>query len=198
MIEPTASIDDILTQAENPEYVRVATARVLLRQDLVARHAELESQLVDAKARDLLHNERDAAPALAREIEALQAEMDAARVEFRFRNIGRKAWADLLAKHPPTPQQVKADRRTTFNPETFPIAAIAASCDRPSGVDEKAVERLEASLSDAQFSQLWNACVDANLGGADLPKSLMAGAILRANERSGNTAAAGESLAASS
>jgi len=130
-------------------------------------------------------------------LEALQGEMEAAKVEFRFRNIGRKAWADLLAAHPPTKEQ-RTDLKTDHNPETFPVAAIAASCSEPAGMSEDAVRRLEAALTDSQFTVLWRACVDANLGGVEVPKSLAAGRILQVNGRSANTAALAVSRAASS
>jgi hypothetical protein len=126
-----ADIADILAQAENPEYVRVATARVLIRQDLLARHEELDAELQAAIASDGMHNRTPRAPALAAELEALEAEVEAAKVEFRFRSIGKRAWADLLAAHPPTREQKKADPRVDHNPDTFPAAAIAASCVDP-------------------------------------------------------------------
>ena len=56
----TASIDDILAVAENPEYVRVATASVLLRQDLVARHERARSRPAGGN-RNRRPAERDAA-----------------------------------------------------------------------------------------------------------------------------------------
>lgn len=183
---PDRSLDDILAEAEDPAYVRVATVKVLLRQDLVTRHAQLEGELAAAIARDAKTNDPDRAPDIAQQIDDLQGEMEAAKVEFRFRNIGRKAWADLLAAHPPEKQH--KELKTDHNPETFPIAAIAASCSEPAGVDEGAVRRLEAALTDSQFTSLWRACIDANLGGVDVPKSLVAGRILQVNGRSANTA----------
>src|SRR5678816_1575193 len=99
------SLDEILAEAENPAYVRVATVKVLLRQDLVALHAQLEGELAAAIARDATTNEADRAPGISRRIVELQDEMEASKVEFRFRNIGRKAWADLRAAHPPLKEQ---------------------------------------------------------------------------------------------
>jgi hypothetical protein len=184
MGQPTAT--EILAQAENPAFVRVTTARVLLRQDLIARHLALEADLAAAIARDATTNERDRAPEIAEQIESLQGEIEAAKVEFRFRNIGRKAWADLLAAHPP--EKKHKDLRTDHNPETFPIAAMAVSMSAPEGFDEDGVRRLEAALTDAQFTALWRACIDANMGGVESPKSMAAGAILRVNGRSESTA----------
>lgn len=190
------ALDEILAQAENPLYVRTQTAKVLLRQDLVARHRELEAELAAAIARDHTTNDLDRAPVIAQQIADLQDEMEAAKVEFRFRNVGKKAWADLLAAHPPTKEQLadelarsKANgvkpRLLDHNPATFPIAALAASCEAPV-MDEAAVLRLEAALTDTQFTALWVACIDANIGG-DVPKSLAAGQILRANGRYANS-----------
>jgi hypothetical protein len=176
---------DILAQAENPAYVRVSTFRVLLRQDLVAQHAALEAELAAAIARDATSNERDRAPEIAAQIEAVQDEMESAKVEFRFRNIGKKAWADMIAAHPPTKAQ--KELRVDHNPATFPIAAMAASLFEPEGFDEDGIRRLEAALTDAQFTALWRACIDANMGGVETLKSLAAGAILRVNERSEST-----------
>lgn len=202
---PERSLADILAEAEDPAYVRVATAKVLLRQDLVARHAELEAELAAAIVLDARTNEPDQAPAIAEQLEALQAEMEAAKVEFRFRNIGRKAWADLLAAHPPTKEQLQAAKDPgsrmkgiDHNPDTFPVAAIAASCSEPAGMDEDAVRRLEAVFTDSQFTVLWSACVDANLGGVEVPKSLAAGRILQVNGQSANTAVLAASHVASS
>lgn len=196
----TPSLDEILSQAENPSYRRVATAKVLLRQDLTARHAELDVELQAALERDAITNEPDKAPAIAKQLRDLETEIEDAKVEFRFANIGHRAWADLLAKHPP--KQEKGGRRSNdpFNPATFPAAAIAAACIAPEGVDELAAKRLEVALDESQFAALFNAAVDANVGGTQDSKSLAASQILRASERFASSASEkGErSLAASS
>lgn len=191
-------LEEILNQAENPSYRRVATARVLLRQDLTARHAELDAELQAALERDAITNEPDKAPAIAKQLRDLETEIEEAKVEFRFANIGHRAWADLLAKHPP--KQEKGGRRSNdpFNPATFPAAAIAAACIAPEGVDEAAAKRLEVALDESQFAALFNAAVDANVGGTVDPKSAAAGMILQASERFARTAANAESLAANS
>ena len=201
------SLGEVLAQAENPEFVRTATARVLLRQDLVARHSQLETELTVARANDYTTNDPDRAPAIAQQIADLEAEMQAETVEFKFAAIGKKAWADLLAANPPTKEQLADElsrakasgtkpRLLDMNPETFPIAAIAASCKQPAGVDEAAVKRLEAALTDAQFTALWMACIEANIGGGDVPKSLAAGQILRVNGQSATSVSAAAATSA--
>ena len=192
-----ASIEDILAQAENPAYVRVATARVLLRQDLLAEHARLDAELTQAIVDDERENRIPVAPQLMCALDELEAEIDAAKVEFRFRAIGKRPWADLLKQHPPTKDQQRAG--LDHNPETFPAAAIAASCVEPTlTVDE--AERLERALNASQFDVLWAKCIDANIGGTSDPKSSAAGLIRRANARSASSATAADeqSLAASS
>lgn len=191
------SLEEILAQAENPAYVRVATARILLRQDLVARHAELEEQLTAAANADRATNREPVAPALAAQILELEQEMEAAKVEFRFRAIGKRAWADLIARHPPTKDQLKADPRLDHNPVTFPVAAIAASCIDPELTLEDA-QRLERALNHSQFDLLWAKVVDANIGGLNAPKSRAAGMILRPSVPSATTAASEEFPEASS
>ena len=193
----TPSLDEILAQAENPAFVRVATARILLRQDLVTRHAELDAALQRALVDDAGLNREPVAPDVAKELEDLEAEMVAAEIEFRFRAVGKRRWADLLAKHPPTAEQLKRDRRVDHNPATFPVAAIAAASIEPA-LSEDEVRRLEAALNATQFDKLWAAVIEANVGGATLPKSMAAGAIRRTNERFGGTAAHAASLEASS
>lgn len=194
------SLDEILSQAEDPAYRRVATAKVLLRQDLTARHRELDAELQTALERDAITNEPDKAPAIAKHLRDLETEIEEAKVEFRFANIGHRAWADLLAKHPP--KQEKGGRRSNdpFNPATFPAAAIAAACIAPEDVDEAAAKRLEVALDESQFAALFNAAVDANVGGTVDPKSLAASQILRVSARFASSASGeGEgSLAASS
>lgn len=188
----TDSIDDILAEAENEQFVRVATARVLLRQDLAARHEALAAQLDAANKGPVGMDTDERVRDLAQQLVDLEAEIDGCKREFKFRNIGKRAWADLLAKHPPTDKQRKADGRVDHNPETFPLAAIAAASHDPVMSAEQ-VERLEKSLTSTQFDMLWLKTVEANLGGVTDPKSRAAGLILGTNDESATTAANEES-----
>lgn len=192
-----ASIDEILTVAENPEHRRTATVRILLRQDLLARHAELERRLGEAISSDDRLNRDPVAPDIAREIAELEAELDEARVPFTVRAVSRKQWADLMAAHPPTQQQRQVSPGLDHNPETFPLAALAASAVEPA-MTLDAVHRLEAALNHSQFQLLWQATLDVNVGGTGLPKSRTAGLILHRSGGSAGTAAREESLAPSS
>lgn len=205
-------LDQILAAAENPAYVRVATARVLIRQDLIERHEQLNDDLTEAAQTDAMENRDPVAPVIAQQIADLEAEMEAFKVAFKFRSIGKRAWSDLLMKHPPTKDQSKADPRLDHNPITFPAAALAASWVDPDDdgyhfgttADEKypkrldGIQRLERALNHSQFDLLWAKCIDANIGGTTNPKSQAAGLILRMSGASAITAATAESLGLSS
>lgn len=180
------TLEEILAEAENPAYVRVTSARILLRQDLLALHEELDAELNAAVKLDASMNREPLAPILAKRVEELEAEMEEARVTFKFRALGRRKWADLLRKHPPTKDQLRQNDQVDHNPETFPIAALAASSHGPV-MDEDAVRRLEARITDSQFTLLWVKCVEANVGGMESPKSLAAGVILRVSGASATT-----------
>lgn len=171
------SIDDLLAEVT----AREKTVKILLRQDMLAEHARLEAEVVAELDLDATENRDPVGPALAQRLVEYEAEIAAARREFKFRAIGKRPWADLLAQHPPTPEQRRLNSRVDHNPETFPGAAIAASCVDPVMSVEQ-VGRLEQALNLSQFETLWTACLDANVGGGGEagPKSPV-GSIVRAN-----------------
>lgn len=101
-------------------------------------------------ARQALNRARtlnDGSEAGLNRLKRAQEEADKARAEIRadegvvevvIRSIGRGRWEKLKEAHPPTDaQKAKAKEQAgeemvlEFNPETFPIAAIAASCESP-------------------------------------------------------------------
>lgn len=166
-----------------------ATARVGFRRDLFDRHAQLEAELVKACQDPTLES---SAEPISAQILALQDEMVAAEHEFTFKSIGRRAWVKLLAEHPPRP-----DDKTDHNPETFPPAALAASAVEPTLSVETAAEMM-GELNLGQWDRLWNACLTANIGGGDGPKSAVATAVARLYEQSLTTADLAASPSASS
>lgn len=177
------TIADILAVAEDPAFHRVATAKIAaVPQALRNEHAELDA-LLPTLISDTIddHPER---LATAERLTEIEAEMESSLIEFRFRSIGHRAWADLLRDHPPTKAQLQLDRTLDHNPETFPTAAVSASCIEPV-MTVAEVERLEASaLIDVRaWSEIWKACIAANVASAN-PKSQAAGWMLRQNERS--------------
>lgn len=111
--------------------------------------------------------------------EQLQATVDELRNEadgkthfLTFVAIGGRAWRELLAQHPPTREQsLKHGMSLDNNPETFPQAAMAASCVQP-GLSLEQAEWLVDNLNVLEVQRLWTACLDANVVGVDLPKEI--------------------------
>jgi len=170
------SIDELLAEAT----ARTVSVRVLLRQELLEQHTALETELQAALNADASENRDAVGPTLARRLVEFEAEIEAAKREFTFKAVGRKKWADLLAEHPATKEQKRVRDRLDHNPETFPVAAIAASCVSPKLTLDSA-RKLEDAINSSVFDELWQACLDANVGGSGSPKSLLAGSIMRAN-----------------
>lgn len=184
------SIEEVLAQATP----RTVTVRVCLRGDLLGRHQQLEVQLLEAARLDGTEIRHAEAPAVARHIQELEAEIEASKVEFTFQSLGRKGWTDLLAKHLPG-EQDRADG-CNFNRETFPIAALAASCITPV-MTVPQTERLAEAVNDGQWQLLWDACLAANMEGSD-PFSLAASVVLHGSETKSEEPGTTESPAASS
>lgn len=190
------SIDEILAVADDPAYHRVVTARIpLIRQDLRDEHARLDA-LLPTLTSDTIDEHPDRRAVVAR-IAEIEAEIEESIIEFRFRSIGHRAWADLLAKHPPKKAHLEMDRRLDHNPETFPFEAIAASCVEPMMTVEQVRQLDQSPLMDVKaWSMLWGACIAANVA-ADPPKSMAAGAIRRLSGEFGGRPTTTESPAAS-
>ena len=191
------SIDDVLRVAEDDAYVRVATARVYaVPQALRDEHAHLTA-LLPTLVSDDIDDHPERLPTAERIVEIEEA-MEASVIEFRFRSIGHRAWSDLLKEHAPSPAQRRENRDLDYNPDTFPFQAMAASCDEPVMTVEQ-VRRFEASpLCDVSaWSDMWNACLRANVVDK-VPKSpAAAGVIRRMSGASGQRPSTIESLEAS-
>jgi hypothetical protein len=186
---------EILADAKKPEHRRTATARILLRPDLIQRHREMDDRLVDFNDDSIDQTGR---VELAKEVERLEDEIEAARVPFTFQGIGNRAWSDLMRDHPPTAEQAKAAPRAEFNPDTFPAAAMAASCIDPAETTAEDFLELETLITVLDYQNLWGALLNANVGGGDRPKSKAVGMIRSMSAAFETTPASEGSLEASS
>jgi hypothetical protein len=164
----------------------VARVRVCLRNDLVDRLAQLDVELRRAREEDEKHNRKPAAPGIAEEIQRVEAEAREHEVEFVFTEIGRRAWSDLLAQYPPDDEQ--RAQGLDHDPATFPPAAMAASCTSPAGTTLERMTKVFDDWGVGQVTALWRACLAANVGVTQVPKSLAASAVLRASSASSTTA----------
>lgn len=162
---------DRLRSSKKPTIERVP---ILLDPDLAERFSNAKSEYELARIR------LEAAPGNAERAD----EFDAAKVaydealaaaedelaEFVFRSVGRARWDELVTEHRPTEEQQKKHRRANpkanpleWNPDTFPIAAVAASLQSPE-LTEADVKELwdDADWNDAELASLFFAAVKVN------------------------------------
>ncbi len=185
------NLDDVLDRAQPI----TETVRLCLDGKTVAHIGELEAELADARAADERDNREPQAPAVADQIVELREQVKAAEVTFTFTSIGRRAWTDLIARHPPTDEQRASN--LDHNPVTFQTAAVAASCVDPV-VTADSVARLERTVSAGQWMVLYGACVAANAGVGGVGESVAAYALARGSRPNSTTAPPEASPAASS
>lgn len=191
-------IDDVLKETRPVAH----TVDVCVRGDLLAEISQLRARLADVREDDRRLNRQPQAPALQERIQELQRQARDHSVTFRFQAIGNRAWSDLLKDHPPTTAQQKealqAGDPLQFNPETFPKAAIAASCTQPEGMTLAKVQELWERWNFDQCQKLWGACLAANVGSTDVPFTDGGSNGRRDSAPSSTTAPREESPAASS
>lgn len=166
---------------------RVERVRICMRAGLLAEHARLEQELLDARQAD-----GDNLHELAAQISELEDEIRAAEREFTFGALSSEAWQDLLRAHPPTKDQLESDRGLDHNPLTFPPAAVAASSVEPV-LTVEAAKKLRSTLQFSDWQKLWGATLAANLEVSAAPKSVLATAVLRLSGDSSTSSSRGGS-----
>jgi len=159
---------------------RTATAAVCNRNDLFDEHTAAQAALQTA-------TEPGDVRAAAELVTEIEAKIEAATRTFTFRSVSTLEWANLIAKHPPTDEQLRKDPLADHNAETFPPAAAAASS--ADGLTIPQVETMRRKLRHGEWLKVWGAVLGVNLGVLDVPKSLLAGVVLRQNGGSGTTPA---------
>ncbi len=183
-------LDELIGRAKPRETV----VSICFRGDLVDRHDELERQMATGSGEPTLSGNPQIVE-LANEIDQVEQELEAESITVRVRGLSRKAWADLLAAHPPSREQLS--RGLDNDERTFPAAAIAACADEPALTVEKA-EELAEHLPVGEWMKLWMAVLGLNLGSLQTPKSAAAAAVRHMNGASLVTPPTEESPAASS
>lgn len=185
------NINEIL-EASTP---RTQTVSIPVRGDLVAKQHELEEELRKVIKEGERSGDADSlgsssgakAAKLAEEIRLVEEEANKFTFDFNFKSIGLKAWSDLEANHPPTVKQKEEARKAKtsapgWNPETFPFAAIAASCFEPDlTVDD--VKKIYEKWNFPDFQKLFMACLDANMGDNSVPLSSIASMTRQGSEK---------------
>lgn len=145
----------------------VRTVPICLDGTLAEQLEQLRAEWVDrAGSGQGLAPSPDVAAVIDR-IRDLEAQADAATVEFAVRSIGAKAWRKLMAEHAPPDDRLLDGWR--FDPDTFPQAALAASCVEPAMTDDEA-DQLQVRLSSGQWEKLFRAVLECNAGDDLIPK----------------------------
>ena len=163
---PAATLADFLDGHRAPR----KSARVTLRADLLATHAQLSDDYQRALRGDLAENRIPEAPGIAVRLDELEADIAASEFTFTFQALPRGEYIALVAKHPP--QADDKDSGLPFHAETFTPALLAACAVEPAMTVDEADQVLGA-LSAGQFDKVWTAVVAVNLGDDAAPKSVM-------------------------
>jgi hypothetical protein len=169
------TFDEIRAAAAAP---RELVARILLRHDLSELHAEADAEL---QALIASHGDEIGNPALIAkkdEVLALEAEIDASLISFRFRALSARDWRVLTAAHPPTKQQKTANEQATLDEDSFWPAAVAACLVDPALTVDQVLELESSVLTSDQWDALKATCLTVNRAG-DPGKSWAAGLIHR-------------------
>lgn len=142
--------------APTADHLISAKKPIVIREYFGVPEDEAIALEVAKRALDRARTLNDGSEAGENRVKRAQAEADRARdavrnadgvVEVVMRSIGRGQWEKLREAHPPTDEQQKAAKEAAgedavleFNPETFPMAAIAAACSQPTLTVEQATE----------------------------------------------------------
>lgn len=174
---PAPDLDAFLDGYELP----VEEVPICGRAGLVADHAAAEAAVLAAQAGAGLGG---AVPQeLLDRIAELEAEIEASVMVFRVQAVTQRAWADLLAGHPPCDEDRKKGLR--YHPETFDPAALA-ECSVEPAVSFAQAQRLRDTLPPSEWARLMVAVLTVNNEATSPPKSLLLSA-LRMSAQSSTT-----------
>jgi hypothetical protein len=188
MAAKKGGIEQVLKQARP----KTVTVQVCLRGDLLDAHEQAGIELAAARRVSETENAYSGAPEIARRLQDLEAEIDAAHTPFTFTAVGQKRWTDLYV----------AAGLTEEMPETDPayldwmLSAIAASCTAPE-MTVADVDKLFNICNFGQWQILWQGCLNANVEGIRVPFSAAASAVLRGYETKSDSPTPTESPEAS-
>lgn len=173
---------------------REESVQIILSPDLLDRWQALEAAIQESYVADQ-QNQRLAAGkpskktiGLTKELEALQVELEAVAVTFRFRAIDKDTFRDLKAKHPPRPDD-RMDQYLGYNREAVDDAMVRVclvdpvfeDCAKKGCVHDDcgSWQQLVNVINPAEWGELDTACQQANRAVTDAPKSQLPSAIRR-------------------
>jgi hypothetical protein len=167
------TLADITKQATLPEVV----VPVCVAGELIAEHGRLDAELEEVETAEIgsrkLGGTSAEADGLRNRIRKLEADIKAQTHGFVFRALKKNAWRDLMEEHGPRKGKERQER---WNPNTFPPAAVQASCVSPAGMDDDEAFRAfwDEAINDGQRDELFRGALKANEGTLSVPFSASA------------------------
>lgn len=149
----------------------VTEAKVVQKAALIADHARLQQEWIEARAdaAGVMHDPAVSAAETA--LRECEAEIGASEKTFRFQGIGHEPWQTLKRKHPPTDEQ--RDQGLDVNLDTWAPAVLAA-CSHDPKITLPQSQTLMRKLPPGEFEKLFAAVGAANGEVAGAPKSVLA------------------------
>lgn len=174
-----ASLDEVVGAITAP----TASVAIVVDGLLSTEYAEAQAELarLERQHRSDSLKVHEEVLAAAERVTELHKSCRDAEVTFTFEAIGAQPWRRLVGQHPPSDEQ----RRTglDYDPDSFPVHAIAASLVEPAG-DVAQVQVLADKLSSGQWDRLWRACLMLNRQDGQVGESSAASAILERSAQS--------------
>lgn len=181
-----ASIDQVLKTVEAAP-PRTKSVRIPLNPTAIARLAELEQAVEDARNRPTAAiTDGDFVAEAQDELDAFRDEADDLAVTFTFRELKRPEWTALVRAHP------SDDPNTLWNVDLFEPALVAASCIDPV-MDVDQARRLFGSLGMTGATILYLTAERLQTQPDRVPFGGSGTAATRSSRRSSTTAGDGES-----
>lgn len=174
------NIEELLEQARPAE----RTIRLCLRGDLQAQWEQLDRDRARAQSEGRSDSLAGSpAVAIARQMQELSEQMEAATVTFRLRALPRRAYQALVAAHPPRRgpdgKVLPDDAEHDLNTATFWEPLIRATAVEPELTEAQWERLLGEVLSDRQFEQLAIAGLATCRGNVDVPFSSAASSLIQ-------------------
>jgi hypothetical protein len=163
---PDLSIEDIL-EATRP---REEVARICLDGRLLGRHTQLTRLLDDLDGLTIGPPTTGEAQRVAEEIRAVEEQIEAAKVEFRFAGLSSYEFDRLQKRFPREGDKPGWD-------VTAGAAALVAACAIAPKMTEEQATALEQKLQDGAWTDLFNAAWSCTTGRGSVPPSVRASAL---------------------
>ena len=170
-------IRTLLQEQKRPERV----VKIYLRGDLIADIDQLDVELQKlgqslAAQGDSRLSGNSEAKRLGDQIQALRAEAEESSVSVRLQAMTRKAWNDLIAKHPGD-----KDKNEDFDARKLFDEAVPLSIVDPD-LDADTMDKFLDALTEGQYDQLAGAVYVLNAGEGAVPFSVLASRALQPSE----------------